>query len=113
MSLEIAKVGSAFIPNWIVLLVIVVLVLYAFGLWSKIIAWAKLAYTKATGKPAEGGFFDAVDGFVLGAESYKVQGALRIARIEFAEREDEESMTAIDLLLTRAAVWMDEEVEDG
>ncbi len=99
------SVGSIDFPVWLVLLTVSFLVVYAFGWWSKIIAWAKLVYTKATGKPATGGFFDTVDGFVLGAESFKVQGALRIAQMEFAEREDTESVEAIDALLAKAAVW--------
>lgn len=112
MNLEIVNVGSASVPGWIVLVVVGVLGMYALGLWSKVWEWGKAAWKTRTGKEVAGGIVDAIDSFMLGAKSFKVQQALRIARIEFKQRGDTDSIEALDLLISKAAVWPDTEDEE-
>ena len=112
MNVELVNVGSASVPGWMVLVVVGALLMYVFGLWSKVWGWGKAAWKTRTGKEATGGFFDAVDDFMLGAKSFKVQQALRIARIEFKQRSDTESIEALDLLISKASIWPDTDEEE-
>ena len=112
MNVELVNVGSASVPGWIVLVAIGALLMYALGLWSVVWEWGKAAWKTRIGREAAGGVVDAIDSFMLGAKSFKVQQALRIARIEFKQRDDAESIKALDLLISKASVWPDTEDEE-
>ncbi len=112
MNVELVNVGSASVPGWLVLVAIGALLMYAFGLWSVVWEWGKAVGETIAGKEATGGIVDAIDDFMLGAKSFKVQQALRIARIEFKQRSDTDSTEALDLLISKASVWPDTEDEE-
>ena len=100
--------GATFIPAWLVVSVIVILAMFAFGLWSKVWTWAKALFTKASGTVSES--VDAqVTAWLTGAKSAKVQALLRLVEIEFKARGDTANVDVLDKLIAAAATWKDVE----
>lgn len=94
--------------NWFLWLIAAgVVILIALGLWSKIYTWIKGAGA-AVGVTVPASLDATLTQWLTTAKSAKVQGLLRLARIEFKVQGDDGSLKAIDGLIAKAATWDDE-----
>lgn len=92
---------------WVLLIVIGIVLLIALGMWGKIYTWFKSALKTTTGQEIPTSLDAQLTTWLTTAKSAKVQGLLRLARIEFAAREDDKAVSSLDALITLAATWDD------
>lgn len=94
--------------NWFLWLIAAgVVILIALGLWSKIYTWIKGAGA-AVGVNIPASIDATITDWFATSKSVKVQGLLRLAKIEFTAKADTESTALLEKLITKAATWDDE-----
>ncbi len=99
------NVGATFVPGWIWFLVIAGLVMFAFGLWSKVWTWAKTAWTSVSGKPVSESLDKQVVEWFTKWKSGKVVFMLNRCAEEFEGQGDKASAKELREYIPKAAAW--------
>ena len=102
--------AGTFIPAWLIVGVIVILAMFAFGLWPKVWEGVKWIISKFGGSVSPS--VDAVVASLFAkSDSYTAQSSLRVARMRFKDRKADAEVATIDKLLAVAATWIDDSTE--
>lgn len=99
------NVGGTLIPGWIVVLVIVVLIMFAFGWWKKVYEWGKAIWTKTTNKPVSESLDKQVVEWFTKWKSGKVVFMLNRCAEEFEGQGDKTSAKELREYIPKAAAW--------